>query len=68
MDLAARKYHFIEMLMKVENESVMEQLENVLNTDNEIPDFHKAILIDRLEQHKNNPTDIVRWNDVKDTW
>ncbi|KGO86272.1 hypothetical protein Q765_11880 [Flavobacterium rivuli WB 3.3-2 = DSM 21788] len=68
MDLAARKYHFIEMLMKVENESVMEQLESVLNTDNEIPDFHKAILIDRLEHHKNNPTDVVRWNDVKDTW
>jgi putative addiction module component (TIGR02574 family) len=31
----------------------------------EISDDHKKILDERLEAHKNNPNDIVSWDDVK---
>jgi len=31
----------------------------------EISDEHKKILDERLEAHKNNPNDIVSWDDVK---
>lgn len=68
MDLSARKYHFIEELLKVDSESIMAKLEKVLKTETDIPETHKQILNERLEQYKNNPDDLVDWNSVKDNW
>jgi hypothetical protein len=68
MDLAARKYHFIEELLKVESESLMSRLEKVLKSDNGIPETHRQILDERLEHYKNNPSDLLDWNSVKENW
>ena len=36
--------------------------------ENEIPEAHKEVLKERLEYYKNNPGDVVNWDDVKDNW
>jgi hypothetical protein len=68
MDLSARKYHFIEELLKVKSESLMEQLEKVLKMENDISKSHKDILDERLEHYKNNPKEILDWDSVKEKW
>jgi len=68
MDLAARKYHFIEELLKVDNETIMAKLEKVLMKEKGIPAAHKKILDERMEEYKKNPGDVLDWNDVKNDW
>lgn len=71
MDLAARKYHFIEELLKIENETIMAKLEKVLSsevTNISIPSFHKKILKERIDDFKSNPEELLDWEDVKDKW
>jgi hypothetical protein len=36
--------------------------------ENDIPETHKEILRERLEYHKDNPDDVINWDDVKDNW
>ncbi len=71
MDLEARKYHFIQELFTVE-ESIMDTLERVLKKEKEerqnISASNKKILDERLESYKNNPNDLLDWEDVKNDW
>ena len=72
MDLAARKYHFIEELLKLENESILEKLEKILKKekDSKLPEpaFHRETLKIRMDEYKNNPDNILDWEDVKNEW
>lgn len=72
MDLSARKYHFIEELMTVEEESVMEALEQVLKREKEakerISKANKKELDQRLKNYSENPENILDWQDVKNEW
>ena len=65
MDLSARKYHFIEELMTVEKESVIEALERVLKREKEaqqrISPAHKKELDKRLKSYADNPDDLLDW-------
>lgn len=72
MDLSARKYHFIEELMKVEKESIMEALERVLKREKEshedISAAQKKELDKRMNRYKENPDDLLDWQEVKKEW
>ena len=72
MDLSARKYQFIEELMTVEKESVMEALERVLKREKEaqqqISTAHKKELDKRLKSYSENPEDLLDWQEVKKNW
>lgn len=72
MDLEARKYHFIQELFSVDRESIIDTLERVLKREKEeyqeISTDHKKELDNRLESYKNNPNDVLDWNDVKRDW
>ncbi|MGI0107717.1 addiction module protein [Salinimicrobium sp. WS361] len=71
-NLSARKYHFIEELMTVEEESVMEALERVLKKEKEaqerISPVQKKELEKRLQSYSENPEDLLDWNEVKEEW
>lgn len=72
MDLEARKYHFIQELFSVDSESILDTLERVLKREKEqlqeISAEHKAELDGRLESYKENPNDVLDWEDVKRDW
>lgn len=72
MDLSARKYHFIEELMLVEEESVMEALEQALKGEKEakepISKANKKELDKRLKNYSENPEDTLDWQYVKNEW
>ena len=72
MDLSARKYHFIEELMAIEKESVMEALELVLKKEKEaeqqISPAQKKELNKRLKSYSENPEDLLDWQEVKKDW
>lgn len=72
MDLMARKYHFMEQLFAIDKESILDALERTLKKEREevqeISEANKAILDERLEAYKNNPNDLLDWEDVKNDW
>lgn len=71
MDLAARKYHFIQEIFNIDKESIIDALERVLKHEKEnlkISTAHKKELDTRLESYKNNPDDVLNWEDVKGDW
>ena len=72
MDLSARKYHFIEELMTVEKERVMEALERVLKQEKEerqrISPAHKKELDKRLKSYSENSEDLLDWQELKKDW
>ena len=72
MDLEARKYNFIQELFNVDRASIMDVLERVLKHEKEehqkISSANKKALDQRLESYKNNPNDVLDWEDVKGDW
>ena len=72
MDLQARKYNFMEQIFTIEKESVLEALERTLKQEREevqeISTANKKILDERLESYKNNPDDLLDWENVKNAW
>ena len=71
MDLSSRKYHFIEELMTVEEESIMEALERVLKQEKEaqrISPAQKKELDKRLKSYADNPDEFLDWQEVKRDW
>lgn len=72
MDLEARKYQFIQELFSIDRESIIDTLERVLKHEKEahqeISIENKKELDNRLESYKNNPEDVLDWNDVKNDW
>jgi hypothetical protein len=72
MDLSARKYHFIEELLSVEEESILEALEQVLKREKEAKDpisaANKKELDKRLKNYSENPENTMDWQDVKNEW
>ena len=71
MDLSSRKYHFIEELMTVEKESIMEALERVLKQEKEaqrISPAQKKELDKRLKSYADNPDEFLDWQEVKRDW
>lgn len=72
MDLEARKYNFIQELFNVEKEIVMSALERVLKEEKEaheeISKTHKKELDLRLKSYKDNPDDLLNWEDLKSDW
>ncbi len=72
MDLEARKYNFIQELFSIDKEKIMTTLERVLKQEKEehqeISTAQKKELDNRLESYKNNPDDVLDWEDVKRDW
>jgi predicted secreted Zn-dependent protease len=72
MDLATRKYNFIQELVNIDKESIIDALEQVLKREKEehqeISTAHKKELDQRLESYRNNPQDLLDWEDVKKDW
>jgi hypothetical protein len=72
MDLSARKYHFIQKLIGVANESTMEILESVLKREievqQEISPVNKKELDRRTKSHKSSPEDLLNWDEIKTDW
>ena len=72
MNLQLRKYNFIQELVHVENESIIDALERVLKQEKEhqqdIPTKHKKELDHRLENYKSNPDNLLDWEAVKNNW
>ena len=71
MDLAARKYSFIEEIFNVE-EDTFEKLEIILKLDKiekmGVPSEHKDELDRRLEAYRENPQDLLDWDEIKNEW
>ena len=72
MDLEARKYNFIQELFSIDKEAIMTTLERVLKQEKEenqeVSAVHKKELDSRLESYKNNPDNVLDWEDVKRDW
>ena len=72
MDLHSRKYSFIEEFIKIDNEIVLNELEQILKKERisqyEVSSEHKKILIERLENYKNNPENVLDWENVRSNW
>jgi len=51
---------FIDLMKSL---SFVKKIESVENID--IPEWHKAILDQRMENYKNNPESYREWEDVK---
>lgn len=72
MDLETRKYHLIEELFKIEKESVIASLEKVLkreiSEDSQVSTAQKKELDKRLKNYKNNPDNVLEWEEIKDDW
>ena len=72
MNLEVRKYHLIQELFSIDKESVIDTLERVLKSEKEghqeISTEHKKELDNRLKSYKENPNDVLDWDDVKDNW
>ncbi|EGV44857.1 hypothetical protein BZARG_194 [Bizionia argentinensis JUB59] len=72
MDLEARKYQFIQELFNIHSESIIDTLERVMKREKEayqaLSAEHKMELDNRLKTYKNNPNDVLDWNDVKNDW
>ncbi|MBC5835134.1 addiction module protein [Flavobacterium sp. F372] len=71
MDLATRKYNFIQEVFSIENE-IFEKLEKILKKEktekSEIPLDHKLELEKRLEEYRKNPENVLNWSDLKEKW
>ena len=71
MDLATRKYNFIQEVFSIENE-IFEKLEKILKKEktekSEIPLEHKLELEKRLEEYRKNPENVLNWSDLKEKW
>ena len=72
MNLETRKYNLIKRLFNVHSEEIVGALELVLEQHKEEGNkssiSHKKILDDRLQTYKDNPENILDWNDVKNDW
>lgn len=70
MNLETRKYNLIQGLINVNNEEVVSELELVLDKHKAdgISVSHKKILDNRLRSYKDNPENVLDWNDVKNDW
>ena len=71
MDLATRKYNFIQQIFDID-ENLLDELELVLFHDLK-SNNHLSIstineLDDRIESYKKNPDDVLDWDDVKQNW
>ena len=72
MDLETRKYHSIKEIISIDRASVLDNLESVLKLENEnvneISAENKEELDNRLKAYKENPNDLLNWEDVKQNW
>jgi putative addiction module component (TIGR02574 family) len=72
MNLETRKYQLIQELINIDSASIIDALENVLKREKEehqdITEEHKIELDKRLESYKNNPNNVLDWQDVKHNW
>lgn len=72
MDLSTRKYQPIQELVGLENETILEMLEHILQQENaqpqDISDEIKKELDLRLKSYKENPDDLLDWQKVRDSW
>ena len=72
MDLEARKYLFIRELFSIESESIIDALELVLKREKQalqkISVDHKKEIDNRLESYKDNPNEVLDWQDVRNDW
>lgn len=72
MDLTTRKYNFIQELININKESILEALEKVLiqmkEEEQELSEGIKKELDDRLSKYKNNADDLLDWDSVKNDW
>ena len=73
MDLATRKYNFIqELINNVDKENILEALEKVLKQkkeeNQELSDEIKQELDNRLASYHKNPDDVLDWEEVKNDW
>ena len=72
MDLEKRKYQLIQKVFTVEEESIINELERVIENDknitNDITFEQKKELDNRLKSYQDNPENLIDWNTVKDNW
>ncbi|TZF84870.1 hypothetical protein FW774_07795 [Pedobacter sp. BS3] len=72
MDLATRKYNFIQELIDIDKESILDALEKVLKQkkeeSQELSDEIRQELDDRLASYHKNPNDLLDWESVKKDW
>lgn len=72
MDLTTRKYNFIQELINIDKESILDALELVLKQkkeeEQELSDEIKRELDERLRSYHDNPNDLLDWEAVKNNW
>ena len=72
MNLATRKYYFIQELLNIDKESVMDDLERIIKREKEAqqdlsPELKKALDY-RLKLYRENPEDVLDWDEIKESW
>ncbi len=72
MDLSRRKYEFIQELIALDKERIMDALERVLKREKEalgeISLADKQELDSRLAGYHEHPEDVLDWEDIKENW
>lgn len=65
MDIQAIKIDLIHWLTELQDQKILEQLQ-IFKTQQEkgLSDAHKALLNERLASYKNDPTNVLDWEEV----
>ena len=67
MNMQTGKKQIIEAIETEKDEWVLKAIKKLLDIDysDDLPEDHLFILNERLEEYKNNPTNMLDWEDVK---
>ena len=70
MDIAEKKRLIVNRIEAIEEEWLIRAIEKLLDIeDNDEPaDWHLPIVREAYEKYKANPTDAVKWEDLKKKW
>jgi len=66
MNILEKKLEIISEISKTDDEKLLEEIRTLLHRDDaEIPDWHKQILNERLEEYEKGNTKMKDWEEVK---
>ncbi|MEQ8244535.1 addiction module protein [Fulvivirga sp.] len=65
MDIQTIKVDLIHWLTELQDRSVLEQLQLLkFQQETQLSDAHKALLDERIASYKNDPNDVLDWEEV----
>lgn len=74
MSIETKKSEIIERFKQIEDEALIDTIRNLLDyafakegRDEEIPEEHKKIVMERFNKVRSNPDRLMDWNEAKES-